>query len=198
MRLTGILLSFFAIASLQAAMLDEVPSDQLDELKAGQIVVTSQNVQGAPWPRLQLYKIVDAPPKVINNLFTDYASAPDYTPNMIAAKVIADNPDGTKDVQYTVKVPILQKASYTVQNTYIQKGNNYTVQWKLLKSPLAKVSDGSLRVVPYPGGKSLMCYTNLCIPITNLVAGLKNQALNEAKSTVTAIAAEAEKRAAAQ
>lgn len=42
-----------------------------------------------------------------------------------------------------------------------------------------------------------MCYTNLCVPITNLVAGLKNEALKEAKNTVAAITAEAEKRAAA-
>jgi hypothetical protein len=43
-----------------------------------------------------------------------------------------------------------------------------------------------------------MCYTNLCVPVTNLVAGLKNQALNEAKSTVRAIATEAKRRANAE
>lgn len=197
MRLTGFLFSFFAVLSLHAGLLDEV-QDQMGDLKAGQTVVKSEAVPGAPWPELQLYRIVNAPPKVINNLFTDYDAAPDYIPNMIAAKVISDNSDGTKDVQYTVKVPILQKISYTVQNSYVQKGNTYAVKWKLLKSPLAKVSDGSLRVEPYAGGKAIMCYTNLCIPITNLVAGLKNQALNEAKSTVSAIATEAEKRAGSQ
>ena len=40
-----------------------------------------------------------------------------------------------------------------------------------------------------------MRYTNLTVPITNLVSGLKTQALNEAKATVRAIASEAERRA---
>ena len=38
-----------------------------------------------------------------------------------------------------------------------------------------------------------MCYTNLVVPITNLVAGLKNQALNEPRA-LCAIKAEAERR----
>jgi hypothetical protein len=85
-----------------------------------------------------------------------------------------------------------------VQNSYITNGNIQEVDWKLLKSPLAKSSDGSLRIEPYGNNQTLMCYTNLCVPITNLLAGLKNEALKEAKATVRAIKAEAEKRAAGQ
>ena len=160
------------------------------------MVVLSENVQGVPWPRLKLYQVVNAPPKVVADLFTDYAAAPDYTPGMLAAKVIATNPDGTKDVEYKVKMPVVQSITYVVRNAYIQKGNSYEVRWNLLRSPLAKSSDGSLRIEPYGKGQTLMCYTNLVVPITNLVSGLKNQALNEAKTTVRAIKAEAERRAA--
>jgi hypothetical protein len=92
-------------------------------------------------------------------------------------------------------VPILQKISYTVRNTYTRKGKSFEVGWTLLQSPLAKSVDGSLRIEPYGSGQTLLCYTNLVVPITNLVAGLKNQALTEAKATVRAIKAEAEKRA---
>ena len=189
---------FAAISSIQAALVNEVPAYAQDELSARQVVLKSKDVPGAPWPQLILYQVVDAPPAVVADLFSDYASAPSYTPGMIAAKVIATNADGSKDVQYTVKVPVLQSISYTVRNTYTKKGNTYEVDWKLLKSPLAKSSEGSLRIEPYGDGKTLMCYTNLTVPVTNLVAGLKNQALNEAKSTVRAITAEAEQRAAAQ
>ena len=185
----------FFTASLQAGLIDEVPSNARDELAAGQVVVKSKNVQGAPWPQLSLYQVVDAPPDVLKDLFLDYDAAPSYTPGMLAAKVVATNPDGSKDVQYTVKVPVLQKISYTVRNTYTQKGKSFTVAWTLLQSPLAKSVDGSLRIEPYGTNQTLLCYTNLVVPITNLVAGLKNQALTEAKATVRAIKAEAEKRA---
>jgi hypothetical protein len=190
------LLLTLVLPELRADLLDEVPKNNRDELASGEVVVLSEDVKGGPWPRLKLYQVVDAPPKVVADLFTDYASAPDYQPGMLAAKVIATNADGTKDVEYKVKMPVVQSITYSVRNTYIQKGNSYEVKWTLLRSPLAKSSDGSLRIEPYGKGKTLMCYTNLVVPITNLVAGLKNQALNEAKTTVRAIATEAKRRAA--
>ena len=190
------LLVTFLLSNLRAALIDEVPQNSRDELAAGQTIVTSEQVKGVPWPRLKLYRVVNAPPKVVADLFTDYASAPSYTPGMLGAKVVATNPDGSKDVEYRVKVPVLQSITYSVRNTYIDKGDSYEVKWTLIRSPLAKSSDGSLRIEPYGKGKTLMRYVNLTVPVTSLVAGLKNQALNEAKTTVQAIASEAQRRAA--
>jgi hypothetical protein len=191
-----LLAGMLALSNVRADLLDEVPQNARDELAGGQTVVKSENVSGAPWPRLKLYRVVNAPPQVLVELLSDYSAAPSYTPGMLSAKVIANNPDGTKDVEYRVKVPVLQSISYSVRNTYIRKGNSYEVKWTLLRSPLAKSSDGSIRIEPYGKGQTLMRYTNLTIPLTNLVAGLKNQALNEARATVSAIATEAERRAA--
>ena len=185
----------FVVSELRADLLGEVSQSERDQLAKGELVVKSEDVQGVPWPRLKLYQVVEAPPKVVADLFSDYAAAPTYIPGMLDAKVISTNDDGTKDVQYKVKVPVLQSISYTVRNQYLEKGNSYQVKWTLLRSPLAKSSDGSLRIEPYGKGKTIMCYTNLCVPVTNLVSGLKNQALNEAKATVRAIATEAKRRA---
>lgn len=186
---------FFMAVSLMADLVKEVPKSQRDELAEGQTVVRSTDIPGLPWPQLSLYRVVNAPPSVVANLFTDYDAAPSYTPGLLNAQVVSTNPDGTKDVRYTVKVPVIQRTSYMVRNTYLKQGSNYTVSWKLLQSPLAKQSDGSLRIEPYDGNRTLLCYTNLCVPITNLVSGLKNQALVEAKNTVLALATEAERRA---
>ncbi len=186
---------FFVAVSLMADLVKEVPKSQRDELAEGQTVVRSTDMPGLPWPQLSLYRVVNAPPSVVADLFTDYDSAPSYTPGLLNAQVVSTNPDGTKDVRYTVKVPVIQRTSYLVRNTYRKQGSNYTVSWKLLQSPLAKQSDGSLRIEPYDGNRTLLCYTNLCVPITNLVSGLKNQALVEAKNTVLALATEAERRA---
>lgn len=180
--------------SVRADLLSEVPKVAQDELADGQMVVKTQTVSGAPWPRVILYQVVNAPVKVIWDLFNDLDAASSYTPNLISADVIAQN-GNTKDVRYTVKVPVLMRISYVVRNTYIKKKDGYEIDWTLIQSPLAKSSDGSLRVEPYGQNRSLICYTNLCVPITNLVAGLKNQALNEAKTTVRAITTEAERRA---
>lgn len=183
-----------SISCLSAGILKEVPRSDREKLDDGRTVVKSTDVPGLPWPKLSLYRVVNAPPEVVANLFSDYAAAPSYIPGMLAAQVIATNADGTKDVRYTVKMPVIQKTSYVVRNAFAQTGQTYTVSWKLIQSPIAKSSDGSLRIEPYEDGRTLMCYSNLAVPITNLVAGLKNQALVEAKNTVLAIATEAERR----
>ncbi|MFZ4682901.1 MAG: hypothetical protein ACOYMS_10380, partial [Terrimicrobiaceae bacterium] len=122
--------ALLSVGSLsRAGLINEVPSQAQDELAAGQVVVKSKNVAGAPWPQLSLYQVVNAPPAVLKALFNDYASAPSYTPNLISATVLTTNPDGSKDVQYTTKVPILGKISYTVRNTYITNGASYEVDW---------------------------------------------------------------------
>jgi hypothetical protein len=180
----------------RAGLINEVPKVALDELADEQIVVKSKNVAGAPWPKLSLYQVVNAPPSVLKNLFNDYTAAASYTPNLISARVLTTNPDGSKDVLYTTKVPVVGKISYTVRNTYTTNGDSYEVAWTLLKSPLAKSSDGSLRIEPYGKNQTLLCYSNLCVPIASL-PGMKSAALGEAKTTVLAIGAEAEKRAAA-
>ncbi len=182
-------------ANLRADLIDEVASASRSDLAAGQVVVQSKKIPDAPWPQLSLYQVVDAPTKAMISLLNDYASAPSYTPNMISAKLITTNADGTKDVEYTVKMPVLGKMTYTVRNTYTKSGKSFSVSWVLLKSPFAKKSDGSIRVEPYGNNQTLMCYTNLVIPITNIIPGLQNQALSEAKTTVAAIKAEGEKRA---
>jgi len=193
----SLLAAFIALASplAQADILSEVPADSKTQLTAGEVVVTSEDIKGAPWPKLVLYQVVDAPPQVLINLLTDYDAAPAYTPGLISAKILATNADGSKDIEYTVKAPLLQKISYSVHNTYVKKGDNFTVNWDLIHSPLAKTSTGSIRVEPYGKNQSLMCYTNFVVPITNLVAGMKGDALKSAKETVAAIKQEAERRA---
>jgi hypothetical protein len=195
MRTIAVVVGCSVVSWAHAGILSEVPKSQQAQLAAGEIVVQSRDVPGAPWPELKLYKVVDAPPSVVTDLFMDYDAAPKYTPNLLSAKVLTTNPDGSKDVEYTVKMPVVQKVSYTVRNSYKKTGDGYEVDWTLLKSPLAKSSDGSLRTEPYGDNQTLLCYTNLCVPITNLVSGLKNQALTEARATVTAIANEAARRA---
>lgn len=193
--LTAIAALFLSSAAVRAALIDEVASGSRSDLAAGQVVVQSKKVADAPWPQLSLYQVVNASPKVMTALLNDYSAAPSYTPNMVAARLVATNPDGTKDVEYTVKVPILGKINYTVRNTYTKSGSMYSVAWTLLKSPFAKKSDGSLRIEPYGNGQTLMCYTNLVVPITTIVPGMQGQALSEAKATVAAIKSEGEKRA---
>lgn len=187
-----------AAAGAQASsLISQVPADQMSQLTAGQVVVQTQNVPGYAWPKLILFRIVNAQPSLINELFGDYAAVPSYNHNVISAKVLSVNNDGSKDVEYTVRAPIIQRTSYVVRNTYSQKGTTYKVAWTLVKSPLVKLSEGSLKLEPYGKNQTLMRYENLCVPITTWFSSMQKQALEDAKSTVNDIAKEAQRREAA-
>ncbi len=183
--------------SLRADLLSEVPKNDRPQLMQHQTVEKSIPMPGAPWPKFKLYRLINAPAATIWNLFINYEAQPSYIPDTIAVKVLAHNPDGSVNVQYTVKVPVLRRITYTVQDRYSHQGNLSKVSWKLIKSPLAKSSDGSFEVEPYGPNQSLVCYTNFCVPIIGFITGLQEDALDSAKKTVSAIATEAERRAAA-
>lgn len=183
-----------ALISANAGLLGEVSRGQQTELGQGKTVLVSEDLPDKAWPRLKLYRVVNAPRDVVESLLMDFKSAPSYTPGMLGAEMVANPSKNVKDIQYTVKVPVLSKITYTVRNYYEQTPEQFCVRWELLQSPIASESTGSLRVEPY-GAQSLLSYTNHVTPSVPMAGMLKSQASKEAVTTIEAIAAEAERRA---
>lgn len=180
--------------TLAAPLWDELDANDRAKLEQGETVVHSRDISGEAWPELTLYRLVDAPPSVVAELFSDYASAPSYTPGMLGAEVVNEPEPNVKDVRYTVRVPVLSRISYTVRNRFVEKNGSYEVLWNLLESPMASESTGSLLIEPHDG-KSLLRYRNHVTPSIPMAGALKNQARKEAVTTVEAIAEESKKRA---
>lgn len=179
----------------RADVAGDLSAAQLQQLKAGQMVVTRKDIPGGPWPQLTVYTLVNAPIATIAKVFRDYDHAQDFQPSIVSAKVVAQPSPNVYDVQYTQKLPIFGTTSFTVRNTYTQTADSLDVTWKLLQSAMADVSDGSLRAEPFGNG-SILRYTNYVKPKLGAIAGVaKNAALGEVKDTVAALKAEAEKRA---
>jgi hypothetical protein len=179
----------------RADLADSLSAGQLQQLKQGQMVVESKDIPGGVWPQLTVYTLVNAPVSVVTGVFRDYKHAQDFQPDMVSAKVVSQPSPNVCDVLYTQKMPIFGTTSFTVQNTYSESDGGVTVKWKLLKSAMADVSDGSLRVEPYNNG-SILRYVNYVKPKGGFIAGVaKGAALDSVKNTVAALKAEAEKRA---
>jgi len=188
------ILFFSALISLHANLLDSLNETETRALQNGEPVIILTEIEGATWPKIQIYRKISASPKQVADLFTDYENAPTYIPNMLKAEILGELKEDGTDVKYTVKAPLISKMSYVVRNTFKHAGDTYRVDWHLLSSAMAKSSTGSLEVEPLGNG-SLIRYTNLAEPFTKLAAGLKNQAISEAKTTVEALSKEAERRA---
>lgn len=192
--LTALLLLVLLSGSpLRAEMLGELSPAELAKLESGENVLTTIEKPGATWPEVRIYRKVNATPEGVTELFLDYENANSFIANLKSA-VVENQPDGnTKDVRYTVKLPVLFTISYLVRNRYEKTPEGYTVHWNLLESLFAKSAVGKLRVEPH-GDTAVICYANHVEPATKLVAGLRGQALKEASKTVDAIVKEAERR----
>ena len=187
--------AWLAAAPANAGLADSLTPDQLKQLNAGQLVVESKDMPGGVWPQLTVYTLVKAPVATVSGVFRDYDHAQDFQPSIVSAKVVAQPSANVCDVQYTQKLPLFGTTNFTVQNTYSESKGSVTVSWKLLKSAMAEVSDGSLRVEPFQSG-SIMRYVNYVKPKLGVLAGAaKGEALNSVKQTVTELRDEAEKRA---
>lgn len=176
-----------------AGVLDELDAEKLAKLETGENVLVTREVPGAVWPEVLIYRKVTATPKKVTELFLDYENAGSFIENLDSAKVENEPDANTKDVRYTVRLPVLFTISYLVRNRYEKTRNGYTVHWNLLQSLFAKSAVGALRVEPH-GKVAVICYANHVEPATKLVAGLRGLALKEATKTVDAIVAEAERR----
>jgi hypothetical protein len=184
------------VAVSPASMVNELSAQDRAKLESGDNVLLAIEKPGATWPEVRIYRKVNATPQGVTDLFLDYENANSFIGNLKSA-VVENEPDGnTKDVRYTVKLPVLFTISYLVRNRYEKTPEGYTVHWNLLDSLFAKSAVGKLRVEPH-GDTAVICYANHVEPATKLVAGLRGQALKEASKTVDAIVKEAERRHAA-
>lgn len=179
------------------ALVNELSPADRAKLEAGQTVLITIDKPGATWPEVRIYRRVNATPQGVTDLFLDYENADSFIHNLKSA-VVENQPDrNTKDVRYTVRLPVLFTISYLVRNRYEKTPQGYAVHWNLLESLFAKSAVGQLRVEPH-GDTAVICYANHVEPATRLVAGLRGHALKEATQTVEAIVKEAERRHATQ
>ena len=191
-----LLTSLVLAAPAGASMLKELNSGDRAKLESGQSVLITVEKPGAIWPEVRIYRKVKATPEGVTDLFLDYENADSFIHNLVSAVVEKQPDSNTKDVRYTVKLPVLFTISYLVRNRYEKTPGGYTVHWNLLESIFAKSAVGKLRVEPH-GDTAVICYANHVEPATRLVAGLRGQAMKEASNTVDAIVKEAERRHAA-
>ncbi len=193
--LIAFVFTMFAISTAPAkGLLDGLSAEQKKEIDDGQLVVVSRDSPGGVWPELTVYTRVDAPVSAVKAVFLDYNNAQNYIPNLVSAKVIGEPEPNVKDIEYTSRMPLLGNSTYTVRNWYDFSGDSVTVRWKLLQSPNAEISDGSMRVEPFGSG-SILRYTNYVKPKSSLAVVARGAALSEVKKTVTAIKDESERRA---
>jgi hypothetical protein len=192
----SILSSLFLISSpelLADSLLSELSSAQRCQVHDGSQVIITENVEGKPWPRIKVYRLVDASPEQVTAVFFDYESAKSFVPNVIKSQISNRLSACTMDVDYGLDVPVFPDEFYTVRNNLkLIDENSYCIDWKLLRSVLTKDSIGNIRIEPWEG-KAVICYQNLVTPASNIAVLLRGKAIEQMKETTQALAERVEK-----
>ena len=174
------------------SLLSELSSTQKFQVEDGSQVVITENIEGKPWPRIKVYRLVDASPEQVTAVFFDYESAKSFVPNVIKSEISNRLSACTMEVDYGLDVPIFPDEFYTVRNNLrLIDENTYRIDWKLLRSVLTKDSVGNIRVEPWEG-KAVICYQNLVTPGSNIAVLLRGRAIEQMKETTKALATKVE------
>jgi hypothetical protein len=189
----AVILSLLAGCSCcEGSILSELAEGHQVQVKKGEQVSINEVIEGKPWPRVKVYRTVDASPEEVAAVFCDYENAKAYVPNLLKSTISKRPAACTVEIDYGIDIPILPDEFYTTRNTLRRTApDSYRIDWKLLRAVQTKDSVGSLRAEPF-AGKALICYENLVTPGSSMAGLLKGKALQQMNETVDAIAARVE------
>jgi hypothetical protein len=176
-----------------SSILAELTASQKDQIKGGEQVVVIEDIEGKTWPRVKIYRFMNASPEQVAAIFFDFEKAKSFVPNLFKSEISNRVSSCTMDVDYGLDVPIFPDEFYTVRNSLrALDENSYCFEWKLLRAALTKDSVGSFRIEPWEN-VSLVCYQNLVTPASNIAVLLRGKAIEQMKETTKALAAQIEK-----
>ncbi|HEY8899680.1 MAG TPA: hypothetical protein VIM61_04655 [Chthoniobacterales bacterium] len=178
----------------RADLLGDLSASDRAKVKAGEQVMTSETLDGYPWPRVRVYQKVNATPREVVAVFFDYNNACHYIPNCLTSRISKELSPRSFEVDYVIDVPILPDEAYTVRNELKEDGDDkLCVDWTVLRATSIVESRGNLAVEPFGDG-SVIRYTNLVKPSSKAAFLLKGMAMSQMKDTVQAIVSQVQKQ----
>lgn len=187
-------LFFLSLAACLAAchaatssLLDDLTREQTDEVERGEIIAIEQDIPGKLWPKIRIYKKIQATPEQVAAVFFDYNQAKTFIPDVLESRISKKITPTVMEVDYQVDVPILADEAYTARNEMKALQNGYLASWTLLRALQTKAAEGNLLIEPFENGASVIRYTNLVTPSSGMAKILKPLAMARMQKTVLAI-----------
>jgi hypothetical protein len=199
--MTRVRLFFFSLAvclaalpAAKAGLLNDLTREQRADLEKGDLIVLEQDIPGKPWPRVRIYKKIQASPEQVAGVFFDYNQAKTFIPDVLESRISKKISPGVMEVDYEVDVPILADEAYTARNEMKALSDGYQASWTLLRALQTKAAEGNLLIEPFENGSSVIRYTNLVTPSSGMAKILKLPAMARMQKTVLAIGQKVEQQ----
>jgi hypothetical protein len=177
------------------------------EVGQGHVVVVERDVEGTPWPRVRLYRFIDAAPEQSAAMFADYEHQRDYNADLKEATIARRLDSARAEVfyRYASNVAFVSDVTYTVLDRISRDSTGgYLIEWRLVSGSKVKHVEGSARFAPWTNPVTgqrgtLLTYDSYVVPDFRFASlGLvRAKAIAAMSRAVDAIAVEVQRERAA-
>ena len=178
-------------------------SSEAAEIGLGRVVVLQRDVEGAPWPRVRLYRFIDATPEQSLAMLADYAHRPDYLVDLKEVRIHRQLDSGRTEVffRYASNVPFVPDVSYTLlDRLHRDEDGSYSIHWSLTSGRKVKHIEGNARFAQWTNpangdAGTLLTYDNYVVPDFPFasIGMVRQKAIAAMRDAVEAIAIEVER-----
>jgi hypothetical protein len=188
-------------ACAQAPTRELSPAERQTVSAGGQVLI-AQDMVGSSWPSACTYQFVEAAPEEVAAVFADYSRHKAFIPGLKKSTISRVIDRATTEVDYVLDIPIVADEAYTVRDSVsaLSDGEEYRVDWRLVRATSTKATVGSVRFERYPAADgrrdgTLMTYCNFVTPGSRLakLGFIKSRAMDQLRATATSIAREVER-----
>lgn len=152
--------------------LSRLDRSQRDDLYSGKMILLTQTIENAVWPKLEIFSFVKASPLELVSFFTNFEAQRNYIPELLHSKIINQSDPLDIHVEYEMNLPWpIPNARYTHGHRLSRVSpKHYNVSWYMIKSSVANKVEGSSDFIAFED-KTLWHYQSLVEPESAL-AGL--------------------------
>jgi len=132
-----------------------------ERLANGEVLVSTEEVQGKDLPRVNVKAVVDAPPERVFDLVSSCERKSEILPSVSESHVVNEEGEGTLCSEtFSLPFPLSDLVSVARSSNVVQ-GGNYQTSWELVRGDF-EYSDGFFRVSSFRGDedRSLLVYQN--------------------------------------
>ncbi len=189
-KIIFILLFTFSLFSQPAFSNENFTLNNSDHemLKNGELVLRKKNIEGAPWPEITVFSLVDATPEESMGIFYAYHEHKDFIPDLlysIPSKYISPL---DLHIRFEMKIPWpLKNSRYITGNKLSLYGERgYRIDWYHVLSTSSKTTRGTVIFTPL-NEKTLFIYRTFVHPKSKLAGIFKKKMAKEVRRSVRAI-----------
>jgi hypothetical protein len=185
---------------VEAQAPSEPTAAEAAEIGQGRVVVIEHDVEGTPWPRVRLYRFIDATPEQSAAMFADYEHQRDYNPDLKQVTIgqRLDSARAEVSYRYASNIAFVSDVTYTVLDRISRDSTgSYLIDWRLLSGSKVKHTEGSARFAPWTNPVSgqrgtLLTYDNYVVPDFRFASlgVVRAKAIGAMRRAVDAIAVE--------